>query len=248
MDCHAVQEQESCYFDFIERLIERVSCWKRCVRVLSWMLRIKVREKQSYLTVAELTRARKCLIQHAQLKLKTELEHGAAGKGRFRKLAPVKDDGLWRVGSRLRQHVPFTNDLKMPVIIPRDRLALLLMEYCHKNSHAGQDGTLCRFRMEGFWMVRAGQLAKQVVKSCVPCRKVRKVMMEHVMGEIPRERLKEPVAWGYCQMDLFGPFSCRGDVNPRTSKKTWGMVIEDVNAGAVHLDIVQDYSTNAVLP
>ena len=48
-------------------------------------------------------------------------------------------------------------------------------------------------------------------------------------------------------MDLFGPFHCRGDVNPRTTKKTWGLVIEDVNSGAVHLDVVSDYSTNAVL-
>ena len=35
--------------------------------------------------------------------------------------------------------------------------------------------------------------------------------------------------------------------NPRTTKKTWAVVIEDVNSGAVHLDIVQDYTTNAVL-
>ena len=46
---------------------------------------------------------------------------------------------------------------------------------------------------------------------------------------------------------MFGPFHCRGDVNPRTTKKTWGLVIEDANSGAVHLDIVQDYSANAVL-
>ena len=67
------------------------------------------------------------------------------------------------------------------------------------------------------------------------------------MGEFLEDRLKEPMAWGYCQLDLFGPFLCRGDVNPRTSKKTWGIVIEDLNSGAVHLDIVQDYSTNALL-
>ena len=48
-------------------------------------------------------------------------------------------------------------------------------------------------------------------------------------------------------MDLFGPFLCRGDVNARTSKKTWGMIIEDCNAGAVHLDVVTDYSAQAVI-
>ena len=29
--------------------------------------------------------------------------------------------------------------------------------------------------------------------------------------------------------------------------KTWGVVIEDVNSGAVHLDVVTDYSTNGIL-
>ena len=72
-------------------------------------------------------------------------------------------------------------------------------------------------------------------------------MLSQPLGGFPDDRLSEPVAWGYCQLDLFGPFSCRGDVNPRTSKKTWGIVIEDSNSGAVHLDIVQDYSAHAVM-
>ena len=36
-------------------------------------------------------------------------------------------------------------------------------------------------------------------------------------------------------------------MNPRTTKKAWGLVIEDVNSGAVHLDVVTGYSTTAVL-
>ena len=36
-------------------------------------------------------------------------------------------------------------------------------------------------------------------------------------------------------------------MNPRTTKMTLAVVIEVANSGAVHLDIVQDYSTQAVL-
>ena len=67
------------------------------------------------------------------------------------------------------------------------------------------------------------------------------------MGDFPLELMKDSYAWSYCQLDLFGPFSCRGDVNPRTTKKTWGILIEDVNSGGVYIDIVQDYSTPAAL-
>ena len=48
-------------------------------------------------------------------------------------------------------------------------------------------------------------------------------------------------------MDLLGHLNWRGDVYPRTTKETWGLVIEDVNSGAVLLDIVQGYSAEAVL-
>ena len=236
--------------DFVGRLVSRSSSWKKMVRVFAWILRICCRVSSNFLSLEEVKRAKYVLIKYAQKELVTELhEASESGTGRFRKLAPtLDDDGVWRVGSRLRNFVPFTVDAKLPVMLPPyHRITFLIMRESHQYCHAGQDGTLSRFRAEGFWTVRAGHLAKKAKTECVPCRKMNHETLQQPMGEIPAESLQEPVAWGFCQMDLFGPFHCRGDVNPRTTKKTWGMVIEDVNSGAVHLDIVQDYSTNAVL-
>ena len=190
------------------------------------------------------------MIKYAQKSSVKELQQASSeGKGRYRKLAPVLDDnGIWRVGSRMRNFVPFTFDGKLPAIIPNSHtITKLIMRECHLFGHYGQDGTLSRFRSQGFWTTAGGQLAKKVKNQCVPCRKMNHITLQQPMGEIPEDRLKQPIAWGYCQMDLFGPFSCRGDVNPRSSKKTWGMLIEDTNSGAVYIDIVQDYSTTAVL-
>ena len=136
----------------------------------------------------------------------------------------------------------------MPVIIPpKHRFTLLAMEDAHNIGHTGQDGTVSRFRTNGYWTTGAGRIAKSVKGKCVDCRKDSGKTLSQPCGEIPPERLKQPMAWGHCQLDLFGPYKCRGDVNPRTSKKTWGLIIEDVNAGAVYIDIVTDYSTPAVL-
>ena len=188
-------------------------------------------------------------LKYAQKDIVKELKLAESGKGRYRRLSPVLDeDGLWRVGTRIRHHVPFTLDSKLPVILPTDHIITLqIMRAAHCHSHVATDGTLSRFRMEGYWAVRARCLAKKVASACIPCRKNSHKMILPPMGGIPADQLKQPVAWGYCQMDLFGPFHCRGDVNPRTTKKTWGLVIEDVNSGAVHLDVVSDYSTDAVL-
>ena len=71
--------------------------------------------------------------------------------------------------------------------------------------------------------------------------------MAQPMGEYTLECLNSQYAWGFCQLDLTGPFHCRGIVNSRQTKKIWAIIIEDVNSGAVHLDVVEDYSTTAVL-
>ena len=234
--------------DFLGRIVHYFSSWKRMVRVLAWILRIGV--SSAPLTSKDIVRAKNLLLKYAQKDISSDLKVSAdTGKGRFKRLAPSLDeDGVWRVGSRMRQHVPFTVDHKLPVLLPTEHLITLrIMQDSHRHSHGASDSTLCRFRMEGYWAIRAGPLAKKVASACIPCRKKSRKTLSQPLGELPSEQLKDPVAWGHCQMDLFGPFHCRGDVNPRTTKKTWGMVVEDVNSGAVHLDAVSDYSTSAVL-
>ena len=60
------------------------------------------------------------------------------------------------------------------------------------------------------------------------------------MGGIPRSQLLDQVVWGHVELDLFGPFLCRSDVNKRSSLKVWGMIIVDRNSGALHTVIVMD--------
>lgn len=232
--------------DFLGRLVHRSSSWTKSIRVLAWILRF-VDSWYFYLATpkpldaGELSRAKTILVKYAQKGLVSELQNAVnTGKGKFRKLAPLVDeDGVWRVGSRMRV-VPFTLDAQLPALLPHDhRVTLLVMRNAHQHSHVAQDGTVARFRAIGFWTVRCGHLAKSVSDKCVTCRKLSHRTLDQQMGDIPEERLQDPVARGSCQMDLFGPISCRGDVNPRTTKKTWGMVVEDVNSGAVHIDIVE---------
>ena len=239
--------------DFLGCLLNRYSKWSRIIRVLSWFLRLSNGggvQQDIPLSAAELQNSKQVLIKYAQKEMQTELSlANKDGVGPYKKLAPEQDgNGLWRVGSRMKNHVPFTYDSRMPVIVPpKHRLTRLVMEKSHRFSHSGMDGTVSRFRMQGFWAIGAGRVAKSVKNSCVPCRKSSGKPLYEPCGEIPAEQLQQPMAWGFCQLDLVGPVEVRGDINPRNRKKMWGMVIEDVNSGAVYLDIVTDYSTNSVL-
>ena len=234
--------------DLLGRIVHRVGSWKKMIRILAWILRMGTPYAPP--TAKQLQHAKQLLLKFAQKEIVNELKQAAdTGKGRFRRLAPtIDDDGIWRVGSRIRQHVPFTFDSKLPIILPTKHLITLhIMRMSHNHSHVASDGTLCRFRMEAFWAVRAGVIAKKVADACVDCRKKSGKTLSQPLGEIPADQLKQPMAWGHCQMDLFGPYHCRSDVKARCTKKTWGMVIEDVNSGAVHLDVLSDYSTDSVL-
>ena len=67
------------------------------------------------------------------------------------------------------------------------------------------------------------------------------------MGSIPAEKFVDPVAWGNVELDLFGPYWCRGDVNKRTKIKVWGIIIVDKNSSAIHCDVVMDYGSQEVI-
>ena len=221
--------------------------------VLAWWLRVLVNKgtlSSNTLLVRELQRSKTLLLKYAQRDILSQLKEAAStGKGPYRKLAPSEDEkGLLRVGARMKNHVPFTHDSKMPVIIPNNhRITKVIMRESHQFSHSGQDGTLSRFRSNGYWTTRGGHLAKKLKNECVPCRKEDRKTLQQPMGDLPDERLNQLVAWGCCQLDLLGPFTCRSDVNKRSRKKTWGLIIEDSNSGAVYIDIIQDYSASAVL-
>ena len=42
------------------------------------------------------------------------------------------------------------------------------------------------------------------------------------MGGVPKSQLMDQVAWGHVELDLFGPFLCRSDVNKEVKFKSLG--------------------------
>ena len=157
----------STFSNIVSRLYTNCSMWVRIVRAMAWLLRLVplTRRPVGLLTCDEVKSAKTFIVKEVQKEIEHELIEAAdTGKGRFRKLAPVKDDdGVWRLGSRLRNFVPFTHDAKMPKILPtHHRITLLIMRTAHQFSHAGLDGTLSRFYAKGYWTIRAGHIARNV--------------------------------------------------------------------------------------
>ena len=96
--------------DIISRLIDRCSSWVKMVRVMAWILRLG--RPSGPLDCEEIKNAKLVIVKQVQQELQPELSEAAnTGKGRFCKLSPTQDEeGVWRVGSRMRNRVPFTSD------------------------------------------------------------------------------------------------------------------------------------------
>ena len=60
--------------------------------------------------------------------------------------------------------------------------------------------------------------------------------MAQPMGEYTLECLNSQYAWGFCQLDLTGPFHCRGIVNSRQTKKILSMFGSSVGENLENVD------------
>jgi len=67
------------------------------------------------------------------------------------------------------------------------------------------------------------------------------------MGKVPLVSLKPAPAFNVVQIDLFGPWSVRGEVQKRTTGKAWGALFVCMSSRAVHLEIIAGYSTEDFL-
>ena len=123
-------------------------------------------------------------------------------------LDPFMDnDGLVRVGGRLRRSV-LPNEVKHPIIIPKESTTSeLIVRWCHqKVAHAGRGMTLNEIRTSGFWVVNGNSKVRHVIHKCILCRRLRGRLCEQKMADLPRDRTTPAPPFTYCGVDAFGPF------------------------------------------
>lgn len=59
--------------------------------------------------------------------------------------------------------------------------------------------------------------------------------------------LEEAPAFNFVQLDIFGPWTARGEVQKRTTGKIWGVLFVCLNSKAIHIEMIAGYSTEDFL-
>ncbi|KAL1247062.1 hypothetical protein QQF64_022438 [Cirrhinus molitorella] len=137
-------------------------------------------------------------------------------------------------------------EIGVPLVPYKAWISTLLTREAHEANHEGVAGTHLRVRSKA-WVVRGSRIARNVVDSCMHCRKIKARMCKQVMSELPLERTKPAAPFEFTTLDLFGPYVVKDNVRRRTKMKIWGVMFSCMASRAVHADIVEDLSTAGFL-
>ncbi|KAL1279625.1 hypothetical protein QQF64_026298 [Cirrhinus molitorella] len=80
-------------------------------------------------------------------------------------------------------------EIGVPLVPYKAWISTLLTREAHEANHEGVAGTNLHVRSKA-WVVRGSRIARNVIDSCMHCRKIKARMCKQVMSELPLERTK----------------------------------------------------------
>ena len=198
---------------------------------------LKLNEDRTQLTVQELEEAELAIIRYTQSQsfdqeIKSlgqvhceKKEHGHTRQQRstneirknssLYRLDPLLNNGLLRVGGRLSK-ADIPKESKHPIILPRKgHVTSLVIRHTHEQlGHAGRGHVLTKLR-EKYWIVGANSAVRQIISSCVTCRRHKAKPKEQKMADLPQDRVTPAPPFTYVGVDYFGPFITKVERNTR---------------------------------
>ncbi|GMR55930.1 hypothetical protein PMAYCL1PPCAC_26125, partial [Pristionchus mayeri] len=147
---------------------------------------------------------------------------------------------LWRANTRLTNS-RLSTEAKSPIFIPTSSdstLAKLVISEIHlSSSHSNIDVILNQLKSR-YWIPRCRQLAKSVLKQCVPCRKTNNLPFRYPNSPVlPHDRERKTRPFEHCGIDYAGPFYSN------KNEKMYVQVITCFSTRLPHLEVV-----NSLLP
>ncbi|XP_049869025.1 uncharacterized protein LOC126368869 [Pectinophora gossypiella] len=160
----------------------------------------------------------------------------------------IDTDGILRVGGRISASA-YSVDKKHPILLhARHQFTKLLFLQEHARLlHAGPQLLLASVR-DRYWPVGGRNLARQVAKKCLVCRRFKGQHMTNIMGNLPSERLNPDFPFTNVGTDFAGPFLIT-DRKGRGCKitKCYLCIFICLNYKCIHLEAVSELSKDAFM-
>lgn len=217
---------------------------------------IKSTTKQSaYLTADELNNAHYVLVrwsQHASFSREIqELQKNKSikQKSSLDSYTPFLDnDNTLRTGGRL-ENADIKYTIKHPAILSNHHVFTeRIVHQAHlKHLHAGPNLLLSILR-QTYMILRAKNLVRKVISSCVVCTRHKKKTVEHLMGDLPISRVKFDRAFLRSGVDYAGPITLKQHKG-RGAKtyKGYLSIFVCMTTKAAHIEVVTDATAEGFL-
>ena len=253
--------QESIYtVQGTQALIDHYSSWKRLKHAVAVYGKVAVilKEKKAgntyKITADDLRRAETNILRFTQRQhFGDEMQHlqqkldGSQGRVRasssIRKLDPFMEDGLLKVGGRLR-HASL-EEAKHPILLPKSsHVTKLIIRDLHDSlAHVGRNHTLSALR-ENYWIVSGNSAVRNVIARCITCRKLRRMPSSQKMADLPLDRCSMTAPFNSTGVDFFGPFHMR---QGRKTVKRYGVIFTCMASRSVHLEVAASLDTSSFI-
>ncbi|KAL4120429.1 hypothetical protein QTP88_013125 [Uroleucon formosanum] len=169
-----------------------------------------------------------------------------AGNSVLVRLRPFCDgNGLLRVGGRLANATDLSEFQRHPIVLPRDSTyTRLLFQSEHVNLlHSGPQALVASIRQQ-YWPLGA----RKIVHSCITCFKQKPIIVQPIMGNLPRDRIMCSRPFSRCGVDFAGPVMIKSSLRRNSPcDKGYISIFVCFATKAIHIELVSDLTTKAFL-
>ncbi|KAE9418538.1 hypothetical protein Angca_007516, partial [Angiostrongylus cantonensis] len=122
--------------------------------------------------------------------------------------------------------------------------AEIIVHDSHLPFHCSASQTMARVRQR-FWIDKLRSLTRKIIRRCVPCQRMNSLPYKYpTMEDLPARRVVRSHPFEHVGIDFFGPLSVKHDDDIR---KIYGIIITCATTRLLHLELVHNMSTNALL-
>lgn len=245
--------------NYILETLDRYSSHTHQIRLVAWILRfgkgLKKGTNSGPLTADELHHALLCIIWNIQQQHFADdirlLQKKSTTNGPLRNLNPFLESTsgleLLKVGGRL-ELADLPENQKHPLLLPsKCEFVSRYVRHLHlQNYHAGPKALVALIRLQ-FWIINARDIARRIVRSCTHCVRYKPKLLQHMMGNLPVERLTPSRPFSRCGVDFCGPINVYLRIRGKGPYKVYIAIYVCFATKAVHIEVVSDLSTDAFL-
>ncbi|XP_065062963.1 uncharacterized protein LOC135689604 [Rhopilema esculentum] len=244
---------------------ERFGSYQKCVRILAWVLRFihnlraslknNTCQRENQINIEEFANAENVLIRSIQGEFFCKEIDYLQSKGD--KKPPlyvsqfqlfVDEKGILRCQSRIKNASVIESSIR-PILLPKShQVSKLLVLYCHeKVMHDGIRETLNLLRQK-YWIPRARELVKSIVRKCITCRKLEGLPYSTVFcPDLPRMRVDDQPPFANTGLDFAGPLTVASKGNNDGEEKFYVCLFTCMSTRAVHLELVESLNVESFL-